>query len=229
MKVRRNFSGFSVVEALVVLGVVSILGFCGWYVWQSRLAKGGDSATTAPTSTTDTPTSASDESAAVPIPEGYTEYSDDLYGFAFAYPKDWGSASVSEESPGRIVVIFTAHDGQVSHYNVTLHKESIEHLDTDSPTLNITGFTFSDSNLTISQAGGFKYKIAVEDVLKSSNDSVVYLQGVLDAYSVTALKHVEVKDYKVAIFVSPEVSREDDKTAQINHLVNLVETFRAID
>jgi predicted negative regulator of RcsB-dependent stress response len=38
VKIRKHEQGFSIVEALLILVIVGILGFVGWFVWHSQKA-----------------------------------------------------------------------------------------------------------------------------------------------------------------------------------------------
>ena|SRR5688500_12456392 len=73
---KKNQSGFSAVEMLLVLAVVVILGAVGWYVWRSNNKTDNDSKKSSPTPTTTLP-----EKSPTPSAEKKVKY---------AEIKEWG-------------------------------------------------------------------------------------------------------------------------------------------
>jgi cytoskeletal protein RodZ len=78
---KKNEKGFGVIEALLILVIVGLIGFVGWYVGQSKQKTNESSTTTYSEQKTE---EASEEST-------YKEYKDDVRTFKFEYPKDWKS------------------------------------------------------------------------------------------------------------------------------------------
>lgn len=81
-------SGFSTVEVLLIVVIVAILGFTGWFVYHSKKAAdmnlNPDTSTANPGKTSDKP---------VTLPDGWSWYQGD--GFKFGYPKEYGSFTAS--------------------------------------------------------------------------------------------------------------------------------------
>lgn len=84
----KNTLGFSVVEALLLLVIISVLGFTGWYVYHARQTSDKNYAVAgkdlAATSNTSTNTQA-----------GLSVYTLPSVGASFSYPSSWGSLDTS--------------------------------------------------------------------------------------------------------------------------------------
>src|SRR5690349_19974476 len=93
MKTNKNESGFSVVEALLVLVIVGLIGVFGWYVWHNRAtqAKSAITQTTAQTPTTKSST----KTTLVPADptKDWKPYSSTKGAFSFRYPTSWVQAT----------------------------------------------------------------------------------------------------------------------------------------
>ena len=78
-------SGFSIIEALLILAIIGILGFTGWYVYHVRQASDRDYAATANSTV---PTRTSTKTSAVTSYAGWKTYTTS-FGASFRYPSDW--------------------------------------------------------------------------------------------------------------------------------------------
>jgi type II secretory pathway pseudopilin PulG len=94
----KNQKGFSVVEILLILVIIGILSGTGWYVYNSNkktnnLLNSVDNTKLliAKTATKDTHKSTEPQ-----IPLGWISYEDKKNGFKFAYPKEYGQFSKSQ-------------------------------------------------------------------------------------------------------------------------------------
>jgi len=90
----KNHSGFSVVEALLIVLVVGILGFTGWFVYHSQQAASKDSNSQSKVQTTT-------QKAAPPVDPyaDWEQYCSDYGGVCFKYPQDWQLSSVETADP----------------------------------------------------------------------------------------------------------------------------------
>lgn len=95
MKKLNNQTGFSAVEALLILVIVGILGFTGWFVYHSQNVANKDYTSQASTSQTPT-TKKSDTSsnAKTKAMATWATFSDATVGLTFKYPSDWGQAKL---------------------------------------------------------------------------------------------------------------------------------------
>lgn len=98
MKRLKESSGFSLIEAVVIIGIVAFMGGVGWYVWDSRQ----DKTQSAPTSASDQESSSENDSeeTAYKIPDGYRYYENRDIGFKFAYPTDYKEVTTSATETG---------------------------------------------------------------------------------------------------------------------------------
>ncbi len=84
----NDHKGFTAVEGLLILLIVCVLGFAGWFVWHHNQQK----------------ESAKSPSVEIPgdqVAHGnptWAKYVDTNFGFSFMYPKEWGSSSVKDSS-----------------------------------------------------------------------------------------------------------------------------------
>lgn len=94
----KSRSGFSLVEGLLIVLILSVVGFSGWYVWGRQKDNQQEPqkeivATTE--NNTDQKVSEIEEDEtpknAFIIPEGWTEFIDESKSISFYYPKNWDS------------------------------------------------------------------------------------------------------------------------------------------
>jgi hypothetical protein len=97
-KVRHNSKGFGALELVVILVVVGLLGFGGWYVWNSK--KGADKPSSATQPTNGDQKSPDEQEAPA---EGWATYSNASPAFSFQHPVHWTVAK--EESSNTYVSI----------------------------------------------------------------------------------------------------------------------------
>jgi len=87
---KKNQSGFSIVEGLLILIIVGIIGGTGWYVWQAK-NNTDDNLSSA------TKTSNSSQSTATTSPySGWKTFTSENEKFTFKYPNDW---KITSEAP----------------------------------------------------------------------------------------------------------------------------------
>lgn len=107
---KHNQKGFGHLAISLIVIVVGLIGFTGWYVWQNRDDKKSSSKILE--------TSKTKKSSPLNAPSGWGEYRDDRLSIRFAYPPEWGDISVEElsayttsEKTDSVLV-----EGAVGHY-----------------------------------------------------------------------------------------------------------------
>lgn len=83
----RNFKGFSAIEGLLIIVIVGILGFTGWYVYNSK--QNADKSNTASTQVS---SSTATKAAADPY-AGWKTYTSTYEKSSYRYPSDWKSVA----------------------------------------------------------------------------------------------------------------------------------------
>ncbi|MDB5163619.1 MAG: hypothetical protein JWS12_236 [Candidatus Saccharibacteria bacterium] len=93
-KLNKNQTGFSAVEGLLIATTVGVIGFVGWYVYQSRnktntsynnVANNQNATTTKPSAATKPAAT----TPAVDVYAGWKTYTNSTYGFSYKYPTTW--------------------------------------------------------------------------------------------------------------------------------------------
>ncbi|HUD07029.1 MAG TPA: hypothetical protein VMR34_04020 [Candidatus Saccharimonadales bacterium] len=92
IKLNKNSNGFTVVEGLLIVLVIALIGFGGYYVWHTQ-HKTSPAKTTTSTSTKSTSPSSTKTTTAPNPYAGWKTYT--LGQFSFKYPTDW---SVTDNS-----------------------------------------------------------------------------------------------------------------------------------
>ncbi|MDB5170524.1 MAG: hypothetical protein JWO35_218 [Candidatus Saccharibacteria bacterium] len=91
---KKNQDGFSAVETVLILVIVGLIGFVGWYVYNSKNKSDATLDQASKSSQTSTPTKKTDAESAVKLSETYTDPS----GFTLKYPADWQFAAKGSKS-----------------------------------------------------------------------------------------------------------------------------------
>lgn len=97
-KLHKSQSGIAHLTLIGLVLVFAIVGFTGWRVWQVRQdnkksANQSDSASQS-TSSSKPKEKIEDKNK---LPEGFVEYTNQEYGFKFAYPKEWGEVGLKKD------------------------------------------------------------------------------------------------------------------------------------
>ena len=83
-------SGFMLVEGLLIVLVLSVIGFSGYYVWNQQQNKESKETETVQQQQDQTGIKQEiSENKKVSIPEGWIVYENETLGFSFAHPQDW--------------------------------------------------------------------------------------------------------------------------------------------
>ncbi len=104
---RLNQKGFSAIEILIVIIVITLVGFVGWRVYDSNKDEGSSSATQQDDQTNEqqdeveqTQVNQKNEEPVDTIPDGWTEYKDAKTGVSFLHPLAWSVEDKSTEDFG---------------------------------------------------------------------------------------------------------------------------------
>lgn len=98
MKITKNQSGIAHLALVLLLAIaLSGVGFAGYKVYKSNQDKKLNQATAPAAQETATKTEETKKEESK-IPESFVEYENKESGFKFAYPRDWGTVSVSRQA-----------------------------------------------------------------------------------------------------------------------------------
>lgn len=112
---RNNTKGFSAVESILLLVILGLIGFVGWYVWKSGQST-NKSLDNSQQNLNNLAKQSNTATQSTEIPEGWKEYKNEEFGFAFSYPADWGEIEVNTYSPSK---------GAIYRISVTPNYKSI--------------------------------------------------------------------------------------------------------
>jgi hypothetical protein len=122
-----NNKGFTLVEALLIVLVVAVIGFGGYYVWQNQRK---DDTTKANSTSSTSPNSVTKSGSTDPY-QGWKSYCSSLGGLCIKYPSSWtyaqdtsnsgpaGSEVNTITSPSHKVVVVYAPDVQLGGTGVS--------------------------------------------------------------------------------------------------------------
>ncbi len=130
-KNQKGFTHFAVVLLVLLLAVV---GFAGWNVQQQNKQNKADPAAEDVKLTKKNSVAESTSTKPVLLPEGWTEYKNTEYGFAFYYPKEYGSftkGTVADYVSDRVASVFTSETpktpsvvNSAGAFNLSVYKTS---------------------------------------------------------------------------------------------------------
>lgn len=113
MKQRADSQGFTILEALLMLAVLSLLGVASWYVWQVKYAR--ETPQSASNSTQQaSKQQASNEPVFNALPSSFSEYKNSDYGLRLGYPTEAGTMSVTS-TPETIFAVSTPETYNPQH------------------------------------------------------------------------------------------------------------------
>lgn len=113
-KLSRNNQGFSALETILLLVVVGVIGFLGWFVWQMNHNKKS-------TDTTKPKALQTNKPAAADPYAGWKQYCSTEAGYCLKYPSNWTVSEEDSNMPGYKNAAITAPDGGIKvSYNPNL-------------------------------------------------------------------------------------------------------------
>jgi Tfp pilus assembly protein PilV len=102
MLMDKNQKGFSVVEILIIVVVLGLIGFGGWYVWNRNSTKKSEGTKT--TQQAEAPASEAEEEEAPDPTAGWVAYSNEPGDFSFKHPATWVQAANPERCSEGLVL-----------------------------------------------------------------------------------------------------------------------------
>ncbi len=122
--------GFSVIEGFIILLVISLVGFSGWYVWRmNKKTEPVKQPSNIPTKTNDN-IHGNQANKQVDPYEGWKTYNNTLYGISFKYPAEWkideGESNPSPGSLTRQEYSITLKRSEEVRYNATIIVEVLD-------------------------------------------------------------------------------------------------------
>lgn len=104
----KDNSGFSVIEAILILLTVSLIGFAGWYVWNSKKDTEATLNTTSQAASGELP---SFDTTDDKLTQKYTDRKDNV---TFRYPSDWKIDIQKDDTvPGGVGITLTSPSGKL--------------------------------------------------------------------------------------------------------------------
>lgn len=107
----KNQKGFSIVEACIILFILVLVGFAGWYVWRANQKDSDKAKETKTSETTDKKTGK--KSGPDPT-DGWVAYSNAEGDFSFRHPASWSQAANPELCTGGLA-LFGANAASTGH------------------------------------------------------------------------------------------------------------------
>ena len=92
-KLKLNQKGFGAVEILLLILVIAVIGFGGYWVYSRNKTSSNNSPTTATNTTPSTTNSPTSNTKTIDPYSGWKTYCDASTGSCFRYPSDWGVLS----------------------------------------------------------------------------------------------------------------------------------------
>lgn len=112
----NNHSGFSAVEALLILIIVGILGFTGWYVYHAKQTSNKDYSAAANSTVPSYKKKTATKPTATVAPDPYTGWKSASLKYekvAYKYPSDWTVTDKSASSPKGAGCVYPGTDNVI--------------------------------------------------------------------------------------------------------------------
>ena len=167
MKFIKNQKGFTGLEIILLVVVLGGVGFVGYRAYQAQPGKAPAQEKVQPTQNKEVSKSS--------IPEGWIEYKNEEFGFAFAYPQAYGSVQATptygtENRNGRLIQITftkmcdTCKAGETNPFAIDMRSPGLVEIGAASPQFGGvgTGRPMADSaGYTINSNGTVTFKRSI--------------------------------------------------------------------
>lgn len=120
MKLYKSQSGIAHLTIIGLILILSIVGFTGWRVWQVRQdnkKSANQSDGVSQSMSNSKPKEKTEDKNK--LPDGFVEYTNQEYGFKFAYPKEWGEVAVQKE-PGYTTYTYDSEPKSTGAYGLLM-------------------------------------------------------------------------------------------------------------
>lgn len=187
MLMHKKQSGFGAVEVIIIVFVLTIIGFASWYFLTSR-SKADTTAqkTTSSSNPTEKTNTATPET--YKVPDGFTTFESGDYGFKFAYPAKWGELTKTSPALNNLMELETPEFQNGAYYTSGQVRVSIAKR---SEFKQIALYQVLDVK-PVTADGGYNWQISsvrqgMEDQYKvgdllSPQPEVIYKNGDLQVY-----------------------------------------------
>lgn len=149
--------GFSAIEVIIIVVVIGLIGFGGWWVYQANNKPQTSD------STTNNQGQSNEESA------NLTQYSNTDLGIAFAYPKEWGNVTTEPGAPSGILLSFSENHSVVFGSYAEMQNRSMTIYDFDGYTKEADKYYFN--------AGSTKDLITPKAAVTAKNSDVLVVDN----------------------------------------------------
>lgn len=106
-------TGVTLVEVLLIILVVTVIGFGGYYVWSQQ--QSDDQVSTSQQSTNNENAENPESNTEEALPAGFVLYENEDLGFEFIHPESWGDVAVRRYEP--------QHDG--AQYSINFSESEV--------------------------------------------------------------------------------------------------------
>lgn len=200
----RAQRGFSAVETVIIVAVVGLLGFVGWWVYASRSDSKKEESTQNSNQQEEQQQRANteqDETA------DWKSYSNTNLGISFKYPESWGEVVTEAGAPSGVLLGFSKNHSIVfgSYGSVEGRSATI---------YDFSGYT-KEGDIYYFNGGGLKDAVTPKTVVKAQNTDVL----VVDNEGFATLKDY----FEIGILKGQEYSGSD-----LAGLVNVSTTYKGI-
>jgi cytoskeletal protein RodZ len=200
--------GFSLVEGLLIVLVLAVVGFGGYYVWDSQ-QEDDETPTISNQEEANSNEAVDNDSESVEeetssIPEGWVEITDSQTGFTFSYPSEWGEISVTKLS--------WPHDGE--GYSLSFSNSNILGMIADKDYM-YTGGGRGGASWEFGEVDYQKIVQETQSTVESSNNFIITAFGDCVSYGAVMiatydLSNIQETNMSVLRYSSPPSTTPTD-------------------